>query len=78
MDSCVLDTSVIIKSIFKPMKSLSDEVYARENETHEKCRLIIKKMEEMDVNIYIPKVCIVETAAVIRRIAENRECNLFC
>jgi predicted nucleic acid-binding protein len=71
MDSCVLDTSVIIKSIFKPMKSLSDEVYAREKETHEKCRLIIEKIEEMDVNIYIPKVCIVETAAVIRRIADK-------
>jgi hypothetical protein len=29
-----------IKSIFKPLKSLSNEVYAREIETHEKCRFI--------------------------------------
>lgn len=71
MDRCVLDTSVIIKSIFKPFKSLSDEVYKREIETHQKCRLIIEKIEEMDVNVYIPKVCIIETAAVIRRIANK-------
>ncbi len=30
MDRCVLDTSVIIKSIFNPSKSLSDEVYKRD------------------------------------------------
>ncbi len=46
MDRCVLDTSVIVKSIFKPLKSLSGELYEREMETHEKCRLIIKRIEE--------------------------------
>src|SRR5574341_865116 len=72
MDRCVLDTSVIIKSIFKPLKSLSDEIYKREMETHEKCRFIIGKIEEMDITIYIPKVCIIETAAVIKRIANKK------
>lgn len=55
MDRCVLDTSVIVKSIFKPMKSLSDDLYKREMETHEKCRLIIKRIEEIGTEIYIPK-----------------------
>jgi len=63
MDSGVLDTTVIIKSIFKPPKSLSSERYKEELETHNKCRAVIKKLEERDVDVYIPKVCIVETAA---------------
>ena len=40
----VLDTSVIVKSIFTPPKSLSRESYKRELETHEKCRFVIKKI----------------------------------
>jgi len=71
MDRCVLDTSVIIKSIFIPSKSLSDNVYKKEIETHEKCRLIIEKIDIMDINIYIPKVCIIETAAVTKRLANK-------
>jgi predicted nucleic acid-binding protein len=71
MDRCVLDTSVIVKSLFKPSKSLSEEVYKREMETHKKCIFIVKKIEEDDVEIYIPKVCVVETAAVIRRLANK-------
>lgn len=71
MDRVVLDTSVIVKSIFKPPKSLSGETYKREAETHEKCRVIIKKLEERDVDVYIPKVCVVETAAVVKRLADK-------
>jgi len=71
MDRGVLDTSVIVKSIFKPPKTLSSEIYKRETETHEKCRFIIKKLEEEDVNVYIPKVCVVETAAVVKRLADR-------
>ncbi len=71
MDKCVLDTSVIVKSIFKPLKSLSDEIYRREMETHKKCRFIIKTIEEVDADIYIPRVCIVETAAVVKKLANK-------
>ncbi|MGB2843009.1 MAG: type II toxin-antitoxin system VapC family toxin [Halobacteriota archaeon] len=71
MDRGVLDTSVIVKSIFKPSKSLSRENYKRELETHEKCRAIIKKLEERDVDVYIPKICVVETAAVVKRLADR-------
>lgn len=71
MDRCVLDTSVIVKSIFKPLKSLLKEVYEREMETHTKCRFVIEKIEDNDIDIYIPKVCIVEIAAVVRRLANK-------
>jgi predicted nucleic acid-binding protein len=65
----VLDTSVIVKSIFKPLRSLSKEAYSRELETHEKCRALIKLIEERDVEIHVPKVYVVETAAVAKRLA---------
>jgi len=71
MDRGVLDTSVIVKSIFKPPKSLSREIYKRESETHEKCKVLIKKLEERDIDIYVPKVCVVETAAVVKRLADK-------
>ena len=64
MDRCVLDTSVIIKSIFTPLKSLLDEIYKRELETHKKCRSIIGKIEEDNIEIFLPKISIVETLKV--------------
>lgn len=71
MDRCILDTSVIVKSIFKPLKSLSSEVYKREIKTHEECRFIIKKIEERGVSVFIPRVCIIETAAVVKRLSDK-------
>jgi predicted nucleic acid-binding protein len=69
MIRAVLDTSVIVKSIFKPLRSLSQEAYSREQETHEKCKALIKLIEERDVEVHVPKVCVVETAAVAKRLA---------
>jgi predicted nucleic acid-binding protein len=72
MDRCVLDTSVIIKSVFKPSKSLSSKIYKRELETHGKCRTIIRMLEERWIDVYVPKVCVVETAAVGMRLADKK------
>lgn len=69
MIRAVLDTSVIVKSIFKPHRSLPQEAYSREQETHEKCKALIKLIEERDVEVHVPKICVVETAAVARRLA---------
>ena len=55
MIRAVLDTSVIVKSIFKPLRSLSKEAYSRELETHEKCKALIKLIEERDVEIHVPE-----------------------
>jgi predicted nucleic acid-binding protein len=71
MNRGILDTLVIVKSIFKPPKSLSSEIYKRELETHKKCKFVVKKIEERDVDIYIPKVCVVETAAVVKRLSDR-------
>lgn len=71
MINIVLDTSVLVKSIFKPLRSLSAESYSRELETHEKCKAPMKLIEERDVEIHVPKVCVVETAAVARRLGSR-------
>ena len=67
----VLDTSVLIKGIFKPLHSLPKDVYSRELETHEKCKSLIKLIEENDVEVHVPKICIIETASVIKRLASR-------
>ena len=71
MIKIVLDTSVLVKGIFKPLRSLSAESYSRELETHEKCKALMKFLEERDIEVYVPKVCVVETAAVARRLASR-------
>ena len=67
----VLDTSVLIKGIFKPLHSLPKDAYSRELETHEKCKSFIKLIEENDVDVHVPKICIIETASVIKRLASR-------
>jgi predicted nucleic acid-binding protein len=71
MDRVVLDTSVLIKSLFRPLKSLSTEIYARELATHEKCRALVKLLEERDVEAYVPRACVIEMAAVAKRLADK-------
>jgi len=68
----VLDTSVIIKSIFMPPTSLSNELRKREMETHKKCKNIIKMLGDPDIDVYIPKVCVVETSAVAKRLSDKK------
>ena len=66
MNRAVLDSSILLKSIFTPLRSLSNEVYARELETHGKCRMLLRLLDEREVEVCIPRACIVETAAVRR------------
>jgi hypothetical protein len=58
MNRAVLDSSILLKSIFKPLRSLSKETYARELETPRKCRRLLKLIDEKDVEAYIPRACI--------------------
>lgn len=71
MNRVVLDSSIIIKSIFKPLRSLPKEAYAREMETHDRCRRLLKLIDEKEVEAYVPKACIVETAAVVKRLSDR-------
>ncbi len=71
MIKAVLDTSVLVKSVFKPLRSLSIEAYDRELKTHEKCAALVKLIEDRDIEVYVPKVCVVETAAVVKRLASR-------
>jgi len=71
MNRAVLDSSALLKGIFKPLRSLSKEVYSRELETHRKCRKLIDLIDKREVEAYIPKCCIVEMAAVSRRLSDK-------
>ena len=44
-------------------------MYSRELETHRKCRKLIDLIDKREVEAYIPKCCIVEMAAVSRRLS---------
>ncbi|MEB3779039.1 MAG: hypothetical protein GSR85_02235 [Desulfurococcales archaeon] len=68
----VLDSSVLVKSILKPGRWLSEEVYRRELEAHQKARILMKTLESSDTIVLIPYPVIVEVAAVISRLAGER------
>ncbi|ACX72795.1 PilT protein domain protein [Methanocaldococcus vulcanius M7] len=67
MIKVVLDTSVIVKSILLPRKSLPKDIYDREIKTHNKCKQLIKFLNNEGINVYLPKVALVEVASVLKR-----------
>ncbi len=71
MEEVVLDSSVIVKSILKPSRWLSEEVYRRELETHHKARALVKVLKSSDTTVLIPYPVMVEVAAVISRLASR-------
>lgn len=71
MNRAVLDSSILLKAIFKPLRSLSKDIYSRELATHKKCRRIIDLIDERDVEAYVPRACIIEMAAVSKRLSDK-------
>ena len=61
----ILDTSVIVKALLRPRRSLPQEVLERENQTHEKARLVVHLCDDHEV--LLPKACLVEVASVLKR-----------
>ncbi|WXG41518.1 MAG: type II toxin-antitoxin system VapC family toxin [Candidatus Freyarchaeum deiterrae] len=72
----VLDTTVIVKGLLKPYQRLPAEIYDRELETHHKCKFILDRFEKEAFEIYIPLVCVVEVAAVFKRLTGKEELAL--
>jgi len=48
----VLDTTIIVKALVAPFKRLPPSIYDRELRTHEKCKIILKQLEEMRGGLY--------------------------
>lgn len=74
---CVLDSSIIIKAFVKPNPSLASDVYNRELSTHNKCVQILQYIQESGIDIIIPKICVIEVAAVIRRLADQQRSHII-
>jgi len=77
MTKCVLDSSVIIKGLLQPSPSIPSPILERELDTHKKCEYILKLVEMLSVEVCIPKVCIVEVAAVTRRLTDIKTSQII-
>ena len=77
MTKCVLDSSVIIKGLLQPSPTIPSPVLERELDTHKKCEYILKLVEILPVEVNIPKVCIVEVAAVTRRLTDMKTSQII-
>ena len=73
MNSVVLDTSVIVKSVLKPPMHLPPHVYRREVETRGKIHAILEILESRGYIVYFPRAGIVEVAAVLKRGGLSRQ-----
>lgn len=71
MNRAVLDSSTLLKAIFKPLRSLSKDIYSRELETHRKCRKLLSLIDEREVEAHVPKCCVIEMAAVSKRLSDK-------
>ncbi|RLF34720.1 MAG: nuclease [Thermoplasmata archaeon] len=73
MDSIVLDTSVVVKSVLEPPKSLPLNVYKREVGTRRKIHVILEILEARGYTVYFPRAGIVEVASVLKQSGLGRQ-----
>jgi len=66
-NSVVLDTSIVVKSVLEPPRSLPPKVYKREVETRRKIHVILEILESRGYTVYFPRAGIVEIASVLKR-----------
>jgi predicted nucleic acid-binding protein len=69
--SCVLDTSVLVKALFSPSKSLSGKTLSRERKTHESCVALLALLDDHGIETIIPLCGVIEIAAVATRLADR-------
>jgi len=69
LEEVVLDSSVIVKAVLKPGSWLPTSIYERELKTHDKARLLVRKLKSEGVTVFLPYPVLVEVAAVLTRIA---------
>ncbi|WP_338253077.1 type II toxin-antitoxin system VapC family toxin [Pyrodictium abyssi] len=68
----VLDSSVLVKSVLRPGRWLPSNIYRRELETHRKARMVIRLLRDREYEVLLPYPVIVETGAVISRLAGEK------
>jgi len=75
MNSCVLDTSVLIKGIFPPLDDKNPELHMREQATYEKCKVLIRYLESLPAEIIFPRAGLVELVCVVTRIEDSKKAD---
>lgn len=73
MDNTVLDTSIVVKSILEPPRTLPLKVYKREVETRKKIHVILEILEARGYTVYFPRAGVVEVASVLKRSGLNKQ-----
>jgi predicted nucleic acid-binding protein len=76
MNFCVLDTSVLIKGIFPPVKDKNIELNIREKATYEKCKVLIRYLESLPAEIIFPRAGLVELFCVVTRIEDFKTADI--
>ena len=76
--SCVLDTSVIIKSLFSPSHSHAGTTFSRELKTHKSCVALLALLDDQGIEILLPRCGIIEIAAVSTRLADSSIAEEIC
>jgi hypothetical protein len=74
----VLDTSVLVKALFSPSKSLSGKTLSRQRKTHESCVALLALLDDHGIEAIIPLCGVIEIAAVATRLADRSISEDIC
>ncbi|MCA1915023.1 type II toxin-antitoxin system VapC family toxin [Methanospirillum hungatei] len=69
-NNCVIDSSVIIKAIFKPKKARYEFEYQKELETHFNSRYLLQLIDRTNITVLIPRCVFVEVSGVSSRLSD--------
>src|SRR3989338_3851790 len=72
MGAYVLDTTVVVKGLVEPRREKKDSLHQNAAKLHKEALRFLKECETGNISVFVPSVALVETAAVISRLTNDR------
>jgi len=73
MPDYVFDTTFIIKGLIEPRRKKIDKEYENQQRLHKRAKQYLEMVERNEIQMIIPSVALIETAAVISRLTNDEE-----
>jgi predicted nucleic acid-binding protein len=74
-NKCVIDSSVLIKAIFRPKKTRYGYEYEKELETHYNSRYLLQLIDRTNIIVFIPRCVLVEVSGVSSRLSDPEQAS---
>ncbi len=68
----IFDTTIIVKGIVSPRRKKKDQLYEQQLQVHSIASSLLEKVEKGKLKLIIPSIALVETAAVVSRLTNDK------